>query len=73
MCVKCIGKPRPPHNFKDFVFVASTSRSIEKHLKKFHRISNVPIPAGQLQKAQIANVQLILHETAGVSILNSEH
>jgi hypothetical protein len=71
--VKCIGKPRPPHNFKDFVFVASTNRSIEEHLKKFHRISNVSTSAGQLQKAQTANAQLILHETAKISTFNPEH
>jgi hypothetical protein len=73
VCVKCIGKPRPPHNLKDFVFVASTSRSIEGHLKKSHRISNVPTPAGQPQKAQTADAQLTLHETAGVSTSNPEH
>jgi hypothetical protein len=71
--MKCIGKPRPPHNFKDFVFVASTSRSIEGHSKKFHRISNVPTSAGQPQNAQTANAQFILHETAGVSTFNPEH
>jgi hypothetical protein len=55
------------------VFVASTSRLIEEHLKKFHRISNVPTPAGQPQKAQTADAQLTLHETAGMSTFNPEH
>jgi hypothetical protein len=73
MCAKCLGKPRPPHNIKDFVFVASTNRSIEEHLKKSHHISNVPIPAGLPQKAQTANAQLILHETAEMSTFNPKH
>jgi hypothetical protein len=73
VCAKCIGKPRPPHNFKDFVFVSSTSRSIDGHLKKSYRVSNVPTPAGQPQKAQAADAQLTLYETAGVSTSDPEH
>jgi hypothetical protein len=73
MYVKCLGKLRPPHNIKDFVFVVSTSRSIEEHLKKSHYISNIPTPAGQPQKAQTANAQLTLHETAEVSTSNPKH
>jgi hypothetical protein len=68
-----MGKPRPPHNIKDFLFVASTNRSIEEHLKKSHRISNVTTLAGQPQKAQEADAQLTLHETMEMSTSNPEH
>jgi hypothetical protein len=44
--MKHIGKPRPPYNLKNFVFIASRNRSIEKHLKKSHRVSNIHTPAG---------------------------
>jgi hypothetical protein len=73
MYAKYMGKPQPPHSIKDFVFVASTNHSIEKYLKKSHRISNITTLIRQLQKAQEANAQLTLYEIMEISIFNPEH